>query len=394
MDDEKKIKSEVGLEEQTKIKELIASGKIKAISVDTTVFNIKASDLKTGFISQLAQFDEGNPVTFVISKVVCDEVKTHLSERRKDLAREVNAGIRSASFLLGKDDPAVSRLRKKIESMKNHDVAADDMMNEFLSSCNADVADITLVDVEELFNRYFSKKAPFSGSGNKSEFPDAAALESIKFWADMHDTDVVVVSRDKAWQDYVSEFDNLHLVKNLDTALSLFQQPDNRVEKLLAWFLNEFNKEDSDVLVSIEGALWGEDWFENSFIEKSKSGIGYVVEEINIDDVISLRFSDQDQVRVVRVEKSKIGVKANLSIEATFDIRLSAPTLEETTKRNSEKRIAEISRKSIFEISALIEIPFKKINAEISVHIERIDVTLNIGEVPANSWYEEDEYLD
>ncbi|RFB72939.1 hypothetical protein DZB54_01005 [Herbaspirillum sp. 3R-3a1] len=387
----KQIGDEIDEEQKEKIRDLIDKQKIKGISIDTTAFGRNATDLKAGLISQLSQFDESHPAKLVISEVIWNEVQAHLCESLTELRGKTEAGIKAGRKLLGAENPILQQLSELLNSKNPEDIAAS-TIEEFMAACHATKLDLDSYTMpSDIFKRYFSKKPPFQLGKNKSEFPDAAALVSIESWADHNDTEVLIVSRDKAWEAFATESPRLHLVKKLSTALSLFQKHDDFLENFLNVFKDEIKDQQSSSYFTLESALWGEDWLSNTKIENLKEDAGFIVEEVNFGDVVQLKLEDQNSIEPVRVEKDCVHVEVSFFLSATFDIQILDSTFPSTSRKSSQKRIAEIMRNGSCHMSAHIKIPFKRVDSDIEVHIEPFDLTLSIGDISAEDWYEDDD---
>lgn len=75
----------------------------------------------------------------------------------------------------------------------------------------------------DVLSRYFSGAPPFGESDKrKHEFPDAFALLSLEAFARDEGMLMLCVAPDKGWQDFASQSEHLVCVKDLEDALSYF----------------------------------------------------------------------------------------------------------------------------------------------------------------------------
>jgi hypothetical protein len=75
----------------------------------------------------------------------------------------------------------------------------------------------------DVLSRYFSEAPPFGESDKrKHEFPDAFALLSLEALARDEGKLMLCVAPDKGWQDFASQSEHLVCVKDLEDALSYF----------------------------------------------------------------------------------------------------------------------------------------------------------------------------
>ncbi|RQV56329.1 hypothetical protein DF024_28900 [Burkholderia cenocepacia] len=209
----------------TRIIELIATNRLGAIALDTSVFDAQQRNLEGGLLRRVEQFHRSDRVQVLMPDVVRREVEAHVqrdaAEARSGLARSVRMAARAQ--LLSSD--ALEQLRVIEYQMDEPALAARMRMEDWLAGTRAEVLDVAArVDMRTLFDRYFAAQPPFAESSKKKhEFPDAVALLALEHWAGEHDTAVLVVSTDADWQRFCTAHPRLLWTNNLGGALAAFQ---------------------------------------------------------------------------------------------------------------------------------------------------------------------------
>jgi hypothetical protein len=205
----------------------VASGLIKAITLDTSTFEQHSLRLETGLLKQLRQFASSS-IVFVVSDVVKSEVINHLASKTEEAQRNFEKGLRSAAEFWPIDPSSISDFRSQIIGDMNARQVASQRFADFEKNTAIEIVGADEhTSVELIMQAYFQRKPPFAISGKKkSEFPDAVALFSIEAWAEQNSTKVIVVSRDNDWIDYCRQSKRLILVGDLARALGVFQLDD------------------------------------------------------------------------------------------------------------------------------------------------------------------------
>jgi hypothetical protein len=205
----------------------VATGVIKAITLDTSTFEQHSLRLETGLLKQLIQFASSSTI-FVISDVVKSEVIDHLASKTEEAQRNLERGLRTATEFWPIDPSLVTNFRSQIIGNLNPRQVASQRFFDFEKNTAIEIVQPDEhTSVELIMQAYFQRKPPFATSGKKkNEFPDAVALFSIEAWAELNSTKVIVVSRDNDWKDYCCQSERLILVDDLARALGIFQLDD------------------------------------------------------------------------------------------------------------------------------------------------------------------------
>ncbi len=219
------------------IKARIADGSIFAISIDTAIFDGLQGQFDNAVLKRLNQFHVRD-VRVVFSEIVAREIKRHVALAAKETQRALNKALRRHTnrWKLPAPDDAGDPLAIKADA----DVLAAAQFDGFLETVKGEIAPATgnLELSAEVLSRYFSEAPPFGESDKrKHEFPDAFALLSLEALAREEGRLMLCVASDKGWQDFASQSEHLVCVKDLEDALSYFNDAYQALAKevVAAW---------------------------------------------------------------------------------------------------------------------------------------------------------------
>lgn len=208
-----------------KINDLILSGEITALTIDTSIFERNSLALEGGLLAQLGQFREGE-FELVIANTVASEVKRHLAKN----ATEATKALRTALAHTAKHRALSSAHQEELIALAKFATADDDArarkrFDDWAQQVGANVIhEDEFASIAEIMRRYEAGEPPFAETGEKKqEFPDAVALSTLEGWAEERDTRILAVAHDKDWQRYGAQSKRLVVVDDLADALSTIQ---------------------------------------------------------------------------------------------------------------------------------------------------------------------------
>ncbi len=207
------------------IKHEISDGIIKAITLDTNIFDGKQNGLEYGLLKRLQQFKDSETI-FVLSDIVVQEIGAHIRKSAADAQSSIKNSLKEAanSWILSKETRI--NIAQSIWGDDTPETISKKRLDDFIEKTGAVVVKaMDHVAVDNLVNRYFSCLPPFENKESKKyEFPDALALISIESWATQNESKVLVVTNDGGWKAYCKESTWLVAISDLGDALGLFQR--------------------------------------------------------------------------------------------------------------------------------------------------------------------------
>lgn len=202
--------------ENEKIKDLLASGAVGAITIDTNVFDAEGKNVQDGNLLLLRQVAQAGK-QLLFSDMTAREMERHLREKLESTkAFDAKVLVRLKKLV---PDDVIQSVTDAMDGQEQNPKAA---LNNYFGNVSATViqaADYTSID--ELMNRYFAAEPPFEADAKKkAEFPDAIALLTLEGWAKKHDTKVLCVSSDGDWKRYAEKSDRLIIAPELKDVLA------------------------------------------------------------------------------------------------------------------------------------------------------------------------------
>lgn len=209
------------------IKEAISAGRIKAITLDTSVFDRNSLRLESGLLRKLSQFSESN-VLLILSDVVEREVIRHIAAQILEVKQEAEKALAKLAKTLTQETAVIDDFRSSVLNATDPHSLAQERFQNFRNDTGLQiVCSDEYVTVDRLMHSYFNSDPPFAATGSKKhEFPDAVTLLAIEAWAKEENGLVLAVSTDRDWESFCSQSNHIELLGDLSTALSLFQIQD------------------------------------------------------------------------------------------------------------------------------------------------------------------------
>ncbi|WP_334037567.1 PIN domain-containing protein [Burkholderia gladioli] len=208
------------VEDIEKLKELVRHGRVRMMTVDTSIIKQHRLALGHGLLGQLAQFKDSR-FSFVLSEIVVREVRRQIAESiHADLAAWPKIARRLEGMPEAADEAAA--LAAALGGVSPAEIAHREV-DQFLIATGAEVITADHAELDRVLDLYFDGKPPF-GTGNKRhEFPDAIALLGIDAWCKAANSGIIVVSTDADWLRFCenSSAGDLYVVDSLATALDI-----------------------------------------------------------------------------------------------------------------------------------------------------------------------------
>ena len=305
---------------ENEIQSKIANGSIRAISIDTAVFDKYKCHLDHPMLAKLDQF-AASGVDFLLSEVVTKEVAAHIGRDAAETQRAAKIALKEHCdrWQINVDlDKLLTDLQIEVDAK----IAASEQVDAYIYRISARVVPISGdIDISaEVFRRYFETKFPFENNkSKKSEFPDAFALLSLEQIAKDKGTQIMCISPDKGWMEFAKGSDYLIVIPDLNLALSWFNEPEKILaERLIAFWkslspLESPQEIDSAFEYYLDGLL---------FEARCQSDLYYEYEHIGA----SLQYIDHATISAPLVVSSDpenvtlaVKVVAKVGFEASFD---------------------------------------------------------------------------
>jgi len=303
--------------------ELIAGRAVTFFSIDTDVIQALGYKFEEGALRAL-NLQRPNWIKVCLTEVVQREVINHRMEPVVQAAQELRSAFAKIQRLSGIDTKAIS---EAVDNMPFETEAQNRFESEFNSFVSRLSGEILLLGGPDLaaniFTRYFNGQAPFeSRKEKKFEFPDAAALLVLEFYAKAHNTRGILISKDNGWSNFAENSDWLYCVKSLHDFVSLFESAGKNADLVKDKIKEGLNARENDFFLQIESALKRD--VENStwHVDDVYSGFGLRVEAHVAGIGYSECYLDPDEMKVWFVEHdpSLCTIELPVSVDVNLDV--------------------------------------------------------------------------
>lgn len=204
----------------------LVDGEVAFFSLDTDVIQAAGYNFSRGALNQLPR-QLPAAMKLQLAEVVLQEIVGHKLVPVKEAADKFQASTAGLTRLTGLDlSPADIHFNKLDVLAEAKRIFEADVKN-YVSQCGGDVLSIADVDPEMLFARYFAADPPFGlKTDKKSEFPDAAALLLLEYYAIKKKTRGILASGDAGWKAFADKSAYLYCVTSLENLAALFTATD------------------------------------------------------------------------------------------------------------------------------------------------------------------------
>lgn len=195
-----------------------------AITIDTCIFHKYHFRFYYGLLKTLRQFGKGKN-RLVISDIVIGEIKSQLSAQLREAKDKVLVGTKTLKKFLVPWQHELKKIDVVLNELDSPDQIANQIVNEFINLCAVEIIKSSEhLNVDELLTKYFSMSPPFSiNEQKKYEFPDAIALLSLDNWGTTNKFNVLAVSTDKDWINFINKSTSLKHIDDLSKALGILR---------------------------------------------------------------------------------------------------------------------------------------------------------------------------
>lgn len=279
--------------------------KTRLIFIDTEVFRSKNYQFGEHTLQKLEEHLALGRLHLLLSSVTVNEIKAQIRELSSDAHSKLKLFQKEGKFLRNAPDLPSFKVFEKVTTEQIYESAIA-RFESFLANEYVEVVSLAGVEIEGVFERYFSARAPFGSGNKKSEFPDAFSIEAVTKAAEDRGHDLYVISNDGDLKKYVQESQGMHHLQSIEDLLELVV----RTEEILARPAEIGDKFISENLNSIEMLIL-ERMETSEFYCPNDEGVSFDITRIEIKEVKIAGFKILDASRD----------------EATYEIDFSAKIL-------------------------------------------------------------------
>ncbi|WP_373413857.1 PIN domain-containing protein [Ensifer aridi] len=306
------------LTEEDALSKLLANGRVTALTVDTNIFDEKNLQLTSPVLHAITSI-RYRRFHFILSGTVAKEVERHIEQSTVDALRAARKVLGTALAAFDTTDPTRDDLLEMLTGGRTPEEAAYKRFNDYLDETGCEVLDDAgLVDTAKIFDAYFAGKPPFGSGAKKNEFPDALALNALERVAEERGTGIMVISKDGDWRAFCEESPRLHLIPDLERALSLINDPPVVLKETVHAWLQEGNDGREELTALLHGAVEG---LEFSVVGHSTAGD---MEAIPWNgELRSVEWPEPEEIDMIEIQDANEGFTTlTLSIPLLLEVRV------------------------------------------------------------------------
>lgn len=368
------------------LKKRVADGRIKAITLDTSIFDKFRNQFEHGMLDRLSQFKLSD-IRFILPDVVAREVWSHVARE----AKEAQATLATALKGMGSRWDLTPEVRADLMTRAVNDESAEQMASRrveafFVRTGVKLVRSAGRVDVARLVDDYFNAAAPFGESeAKKNEFPDAIALQALEHWAAENGTEVLAVSADGDWANFCDTSTSLVCVSDLATALNYFHQEESVTRARIAGLIarGEVPNFDNRLREALAGAADAID-----FLAEGDTSFRYEadISEIHVRHASLVRIDDAGpHLAIIDSDSDMIVVEAiaevALTVAATFSFSAPDPIDGDDMRVGYCRALKELQREATVLLTFDLPDPAEPQLQHIEVTFDNASSWLDFGTV-------------
>ena len=371
-----------------------------ALTIDTSIFEKNGLKLNKGLLAQLHQFKD-NPIKLILSDIVYRELKSHLNRKEKETKSKIASALNHASDYLNCCIDDMEKIKSLIKINYEMENISNLILEDFIRKCGIElVKGEEYCDIKSLIDMYFLHCAPFKESGNKkNEFPDAIALLSLQSWAEENNENLLAVSIDNDWKNFVQGKDNIKVIDDLAKAMDILnKQTDEALDSIIYEIELDLTKsQNSRIFESMYSAI------ENSINISEISAVSsfkYYIddEQLSLKNIYILTEENGKRLKVYIIDYGSDKITISITcevmceVEVAFNFSVWDSIDKEDVSLGGTRKIVEIS----YETDVLVNLYGNFLDGLQNMDIDEIEVThdsvfVDMGEI---SPFDDEDYGD
>lgn len=363
------------------LKQVVVSGRVGAISIDTSVVERYQYGFESGVLAKMSQFSRVDTVHLALD-ITLHEMQSHLKKEADLVRSQVKNALKPLGNSWGIDKHKREEALQILFSTQTADERTDERLQQFLNESSATVLTCAeFIELPALLSRFIEIKPPFGNKeAKKHEFPDAVALLALEGWAVKNNTTVVAVSSDGDWKRFCSESDRVYYVDDLAHALSAFQAGADEAAAFFKALLQEGKIENFDgiILSSIR-----EQSDKITFDFEASSNWYY---EADLDEVeVSSKMPVVDHIKafdVVEFQDNTLVLQTSLTVDVTAHYSASFEHWDSIDREYLGMGSTMVSQTDQIDLDIIVTVLFENGSASIEyVELIPASMTMDFGEI-------------
>ncbi len=220
------------------------------IFLDTSVFESE-NFFQGRKLNQLCELSRNGTIELKIANFVYREL---LQRIKANIIKSQNA-FKKAHNLIDREGKLLKNIKKFQQfyllpeiNIQSIFTKLKSSLDKFLEENSIEIIESKTINVNEIFDNYFSSKPPFGEGKKKNEFPDAFIYSTIKEWTIKNKRKVYLITNDSDFNDLDSK--NIDCSNNLSSILDLISRDID--DKHTAFIEELYDESELEIIDSLE----------------------------------------------------------------------------------------------------------------------------------------------
>lgn len=282
----------------------------RLVFVDTSSYEDKNYQFGQFALKRLKEFVESGHLYLLITDITISEIKAHLQKKATDAASKIKKIQKDAMILRNTPELSCHGIFQKVTGEEILKII-NSKFEIFLTGENIEVVGVDTISPSSVFEKYFTKKAPFDRDDKKSEFPDAFALEAVNKISQTRRHDLYVISKDGDMDSYCGNYENLIHLENIDKLIDLVVRNADELKEPAIFADSIFGVLEKDIVEKITDIISNSEFFSDDLSEYE--------DEITQIDVESIEIVNKNILEVSK-EHAEYEVEFNVVLFAYYSV--------------------------------------------------------------------------
>lgn len=344
-----------------------------SVFIDTNIFiQCKYNFSDSSTLGRIANLVKLGKVKLVLSDIVINETKKHLSDSAQNAIESINKARNDILKRIDLSNFAGVDIHGFLDIEVNRNISNEiqEGFYNFLSKASVLVLESSKVPVDSILLDYFGNKPPFEDSGKKkNEFPDAIMAHRIKMEYSEKNP-IWIISEDFGFLSSFNGIDGITCLNSLNALFDLISQDDLVMYNLAK---NYFDKKDNMLTLS-EGIVevMQESEIEVDGLDYDRKGLfgGYEYDEV---DIAKIDLNAIELFSINEIQDTNILVtlkcKAKIKSNCFFD------DIDNSIWDSEEKEFLYLSKAEVVEEHEVI------FEVNINLDVDKNTMSLHVSDI-------------
>ena len=211
------------------------------IFLDTNIYINAGYSLGSMHMKKFSELVSNDGLVLLACSTCIGEVEKHIKTDLESAVKELNKALKRREFAALRNDNLYKDKLIEMDETQAID-AVINSFHDFLNQNRAEIFSLQEIDMEEIMQDYFEKKAPFEMQ-KPNEFKDAIMIKALKNHQKKLNERIIVISSDKGFRQAFLGDDKFVVFEKLVDFLQYQQRTDSIQEAFEKYFENDLEYE-------------------------------------------------------------------------------------------------------------------------------------------------------